>query len=297
MKIAFITYEGSVKYTAANGFDEIQDLLPFLQSKGIDIQYEIWDNPEVDWTVYDVALLRMPWDYHQKFDEFKSWLDRIESLGIKLLNNYQIVRWNIDKHYLQQIADAGYSVIPSVFLEKDWNGEVSSLFDMLNSGQIIVKPCVSGGSRNTIKLQKESAQEDATTIRELLANGAYLAQPFMKEINEGEWSFTFFNGSYSHTILKKPKAGDFRVQQFFGGTIERIDPEQAYIDKAASYLSAFAPKTLYARVDGLMVDGKFMLMELELVEPFLYLAYHPNAPENFYQALKTQIDELQKEQR
>lgn len=290
MKIAFITYNGSVKYSGANGFDEIQDLLPFLQNKGLHIQSEIWDDPDVDWQTYDIALLRMPWDYHQKFEAFKNWLDRIEALGIKLLNSYQTVRWNIDKHYLKEIIDAGFDVIPSVFLEKEWDGNFSGIFNSLKSDQIIVKPCVSGGSRNTFKLNAETARGRADEIATLLLDGAYIAQPFMKEIEDGEWSFTFFNGRYSHTILKKPKTGDFRVQQFFGGTIDRMEPEQSLIDQAASYLPAFARDTLYARVDGVLVDGKFVLMELELVEPFLYLAYAPEAPENFYHALKEKVD-------
>ncbi|MFD1143626.1 RimK family alpha-L-glutamate ligase [Larkinella insperata] len=292
MRVAFITYDGSVKYSAANGFDEIQDLLPFLQSKGLDIHEEIWDDPAVDWTAYQVALLRMPWDYHQKFEEFKAWLTKIESLGITLLNNYETVRWNIDKHYLQQITNAGCQVIPSIFLEQGWNDGLPLLFDALSSDQIILKPCVSGGSRDTLKVSRTAFQEAQAVLAELLTQGAYIAQPFMKEINDGEWSFTFFNGTYSHTILKKPKAGDFRVQQFFGGTIERIDPQQEHIDQAASFVSAFAPETLYARVDGLMVDNNFMLMELELVEPFLYLAYHPEALGNFYRALTEKINEL-----
>ncbi|HEV7379044.1 MAG TPA: hypothetical protein VGN64_04575 [Dyadobacter sp.] len=292
MKIAFITYNGSVKYSGANGFDEIQDLLPFLQNKGLDIQAEIWEDPNVNWQAYDVAVLRMPWDYHQKFERFQNWLDQIESLGIKLLNSYQTVRWNIDKHYLKEIIDAGFDVIPSVYLEKEWDGNFSDLFNTLKSDQIIVKPCVSGGSRNTFKLNAETAVHHADEIVGLLQDGAYIAQPFMKEIEDGEWSFTFFNSRYSHTILKKPKTGDFRVQQFFGGTIDQMQPEQALVDRAASYLSAFADDTLYARVDGVMVDGRFVLMELELVEPFLYLAYAPDAPENFYRALQERIDGL-----
>jgi glutathione synthase/RimK-type ligase-like ATP-grasp enzyme len=292
MRVAFITYDGSVKYSAANGFDEIQGLLPFLQGKGIAIQAEIWDDPNVDWQTYDVALLRMPWDYHQKFDAFNVWLDRMESLGIRLLNDYCIVRWNMDKHYLQEIADAGFDVISSVFLEKNETENISSVFDTLQSDQLIIKPCVSGGSKNTLKIDRETAVDKAGEIATLLQQGAYLAQPFMKEINDGEWSFIFFNNTYSHTILKKPREGDFRVQQFFGGTIDPVYPDQNFIDRASSYLSAFAPDTFYARVDGLMVNGKFMLMELELVEPFLYLAYAANAPENFYDALIKRLDSL-----
>jgi glutathione synthase/RimK-type ligase-like ATP-grasp enzyme len=292
MKIAFITYDGQVKYSAANGFDEIQDLLPFLQSKGLDIQAEIWDDPAVDWSQYEVALLRMPWDYTEKLPAFRNWLDKIENLGIGLLNDYETVRWNIDKRYLGEIAAAGFDVIPSVFLDENWNGTAGSLFEALQSDQLILKPCVSAGSRNTIRLTKSDLEQDENQPVALPTSESYIAQPFMPEINDGEWSFTFFNGQHSHTVLKKPQQGDFRVQQFFGGTIELVHPDQARIDKAASYLAAFAPRALYARVDGVMVDGNFMLMELELIEPFLYLAYDPSSAERYFEAITAQLARL-----
>ena len=118
MKIAYITYNGALKYSLANGFNENEDLLPFLQNRGLDIASEIWDDPLVEWEKYDVALLKTPWDYHQKFGQFKLWLEKIESLNIKLLNDYQTVRWNMDKHYLLEIAASGFDIIPSIFLEQ-----------------------------------------------------------------------------------------------------------------------------------------------------------------------------------
>lgn len=133
MKIAYITYNGALKYSSANGFNENEDLLPFLQNKGLDISAEIWDDPLVDWRKYDVALLKTPWDYHQKFEQFKLWLEKIESLNIRLLNDYKIVRWNMDKHYLSEIAEAGFDIIPSIFLEQGWNEELKPLFEKLGS--------------------------------------------------------------------------------------------------------------------------------------------------------------------
>ena len=289
MKIAFITYNGQVKYSAANGFDEIQDLLPFLQGKGLDIRAEIWDDPAVDWSKYEVALLRMPWDYTEKLAAFREWLDKIEDLGIRLLNDYETVRWNIDKRYLGEIAAAGFDVIPSVFLNEDWDGNAAGLFEALQCTELILKPCVSAGSRNTIRLTRSDLEQSDNHPYTLPTSEPYIAQPFMAEINAGEWSFTFFNGQHSHTVLKKPQQGDFRVQQFFGGTIELIYPDQGQIDKAASYLAAFAPQALYARVDGVMVDGSFVLMELELIEPFLYLAYDPASAERYYEAISAQL--------
>jgi glutathione synthase/RimK-type ligase-like ATP-grasp enzyme len=289
MKIAYITYSGTFKYSPANNFNETQDLLPFLQNKGLDISAEIWDDPTVDWEKYDVALLKTPWDYHQKYDQFKLWLDKIQSLNIRLLNDYSIVRWNMDKHYLLEVADSGFDIIPSIFLQQGWNEELKGLFEKLDSEKLIIKPCVSGGSKNTIVLSKNTTIEDKGRVLELISVGDYIVQPLMPQIQEGEWSFIFLNGKYSHTIIKKPKAGDFRVQQIFGGTIEAASPAQEYIDLAEQCISRFAKGTMYARVDGLMVDGRFMLMELELIEPFLYLSYHSEAVEKYYSALIEQL--------
>jgi hypothetical protein len=113
----------------------------------------------------------------------------------------------------------------------------------------------------------------------------------MKEVRDGEWSHIFFNGVHSHTVLKKPAAGDFRVQQIYGGTIEPLFPGSSAIAHAASYLQRFGQDCLYARVDGLMVNGGFMLMELELIEPFLYLSYEENAVENYYRALAERLSD------
>jgi glutathione synthase/RimK-type ligase-like ATP-grasp enzyme len=285
MRIAFITYSGAVKYSAANGFNEHKDLLPYLRSKGLDIEQEIWDDPAVKWSEYDVALLKTPWDYHEKIEAFTSWLALLESLNIRLLNDYATVRWNMDKHYLKDVSAAGYDVIPSLFLERGWKGDLAALFGKLNAGSIIVKPCISGGSKNTVVVHADDAVDAYAGVVNLLSRGDYIVQPLMKAVEDGEWSYLFFNGRHSHTILKKPAPGDFRVQQIYGGTIEPLFPTEAEISQAASYVQRFAKNSLYARVDGLMVNGRFMLMELELIEPFLYLSYDENAVENYCRAL------------
>jgi hypothetical protein len=290
MKIAYITYSGALKYGTANNFNENEDLLPFLQHKGLDIVAEVWDDPEVNWAKYDIALLKTPWDYHEKFEQFNLWLDKIQSLKVHLLNDYEMVRWNMDKHYLSEVAEAGFDIIPSIFIKKGWNDDLKPFFEQLGADQLIIKPCISGGSKNTLILDKSIADENKSQVVELVSGADFILQPLMPQIQEGEWSFIFFNGIYSHTIIKKPKAGDFRVQQIFGGTIEEAFPEQAYIDIAGTLASTFAPNSLYARVDGLMVNGKFMLLDLELIEPFLYLSYHEQAVERYYQALLEQVE-------
>lgn len=292
MKIAYITYAGAIRYSAANGFNEYNDVLPWLQQKGLDITAVVWDDPTVDWTQYDVALLKTPWDYHEKIDAFKAWLDKIASLNVRLLNDYHTVRWNLDKHYLKDITAAGFDVIPSLFLDRGWNDDLLPLFEQLHTTDIIIKPCVSGGSKNTIIVSKANAAISRDQVVALLATSDYIVQPLMTEVQNGEWSFTFFNGRYSHTILKKPKAGDFRVQQIYGGTIETLYPTQEEIAHAATYVARFAKDCLYARVDGLMVNGHFVLMELELIEPYLYLSYGAQAMENYYEAIVEQLNQI-----
>lgn len=292
MKIAFIIYSGASAYTAANNFNEMTDVLPYLQSKGLDIHAEIWDNPAVDWQSYDVALLKTPWDYHRKSTQFTQWLYKLEALNIKLLNDYATVRWNFDKHYLQHIADAGLAIIPSVFINRGWTGQLAAVFTQLGCDKIIIKPCVSGGSNNTFVINSHYTPAQNEEIITMATTIDMVAQPFLEEITQGEWSLLFFNGTYSHTILKKPRQGDFRVQQAFGGTIEAVTPSPQLIAQASGYVAQFAPNTLYARVDGVMVNGAFKLMELELIEPFLYLSYHEAAMENYYQAIVSKLEEM-----
>ena len=122
-------------------------------------------------------------------------------------------------------------------------------------------------------------------VHRLLEGESYFVQPFMREIFEGEWALMFFNGKYSHCVLKMPGSGDYRVQHYHGGSVNAATPHPAYIASAGAYVAQFAPGSLYARVDGIIVNGEFHLMELELIEPFLYLDTDPDAHERFYEAV------------
>jgi glutathione synthase/RimK-type ligase-like ATP-grasp enzyme len=146
---------------------------------------------------------------------------------------------------------------------------------------------VSGGAKNTFALTREAVPEIMPVIHQLLQEESFLVQPFLPQIQtQGEWSFVFFNGKFSHCLLKKAKSGDFRVQHYLGGTIHPDVPPAGLLDTTAAYVDRFAKGCLYARVDGVMADNRFLLMELELIEPFLFLDTHPHSYENYYQALQ-----------
>ena len=272
MKIALVTYQDKGAYSTINVNNEDDQIISFLTEKGLNISKEIWNDEKVKWEDYDLAILKSPWDYFDLIEDFYNWLNKIESLNIKLLNPVEIIRWNADKHYLHDIEKGDLKVTPSIFLTKGDQVKLAEYFDKFKTEKIIVKPVVSGGSKNTFKVTAANADEINEKLKSLVELEDFIIQPFLTEIEEtGEWSFLFFNGKFSHALLKKAATGDFRVQATFGGTVHPQNPSQDLIETAQQYVDQFAKRCLYARVDGAIVNNEFILMELELIEPFLFL--------------------------
>lgn len=284
MKIVLAGYKIQQKYNQGTNNDEDAELLAFLSRKGLDATTAIWNDRSIDWTKYDVIVLKSTWDYHDNIREFYGWLDQLKQQHLKVLNPVDIVKWNSNKRYLKEISDKGFPVIPSLFL-KDGSYVDDSLFAHFKADDLVVKPCVSAGANNTIKLNRKNIADKSESLKNLIREEDYLVQPFVKEINEGEWSYLFFNGHFSHCILKTPKPGDFRVQHHHGGTISFPQPETKHIEQAEKFIRAFADETLYARVDGVIINDDFNLMELELIEPYLFLNNDETLMERYYRAL------------
>jgi len=290
MKIAYVCYEDVGKYSS-NVENEDQILLDYLTNKGLNLTMEVWNDPKVNWANYDLALIKSPWDYFDQIEEFYRWLNKLQNLKLDLLNPASIIKWNSDKHYLREIAEAGLNVTPTLYFEKGERPDLAICFEKLNSDMLIVKPCISGGSKNTIKVTRTNLTEVTLLLHGYLAEEAYMVQPFLTEIETGgEWSFLFFNGTFSHNLLKKAKQGDFRVQHYLGGSIHSESAPPHLLNSAKEYVEQFAKGCLYARVDGLEVNGKFLLMELELIEPFLFLFTNQDSYQNYYIALTEMIN-------
>lgn len=284
MKITVVGYKKEARLSQGVANDEDTDLINFLKEKELDVVPSIWNDENVDWSNFDVAVIKSPWDYHNHLSEFLNWLDHIEQLGVRVLNPVEIIKWNSDKHYLKDIANKQLPVIASEYLEKGSFFE-NHFFDLLNADKLVVKPCVSAGAQNTVTISRDNVDERSKEINELLKEQDYMVQPFVEEIKNGEWSFLFFNGKYSHCSLKTPKEGDFRVQHYHGGSISYPTPDPLHIEQAGAYLKSLPQSTLYARVDGVLIDNTFNLMELELIEPYLFLNGDKVLLENYYQAL------------
>jgi glutathione synthase/RimK-type ligase-like ATP-grasp enzyme len=290
MNIVLVTYQDNSAYHNTTVVNEDDLLINFLTEKELKIKKEIWNDPLVNWDSYDIVIIKSPWDYFNLIEDFYVWLTKLKSKNIKVLNPIEILTWNADKHYLHDIANAGLKVTDSIFLNKHQDIELNQYFDKLNTAKFIVKPAVSGGSKNTFKVTSANAKEINQKLNILIQDEDFIVQPFLTEIEDnGEWSFIFFGGKFSHALLKKAKTGDFRVQSIFGGTVHPMDPTAELLEKAQQYVDEFAKGCLYARVDGAIVNEDFVLMELELIEPFLFLDTNEKALENYYQALNALI--------
>ncbi|HEY0680168.1 MAG TPA: hypothetical protein VGD17_17910 [Chitinophagaceae bacterium] len=283
MKIAYIVYRDNGPFSFAD--QEHEQMLQFLRDKGLDAHEEAWANESVNWQEYECVILKSPWDYVEKPEAFFNWLQKMRELNILLLNSAEIVEWNSDKHYLQEIEKAGLNTIPTAFLERGSAFVPNVHFDAFHTGELIVKPCISGASKNTFKITWRDTTI-APAINQLLQKEAMMVQPFMPEVNEeGEWSLLFFNGKFSHALLKTPLKEDFRSQPQFGADIKGLRPSKKLLAEATAYVTEFAKGCLYARVDGLVLNENFHLMELELIDPYLFLSTYPEGYQNYYEAL------------
>ncbi|MET0570813.1 MAG: hypothetical protein ABWZ79_05270 [Pedobacter agri] len=196
MNIALVTYLDKGKYDSTTVESEDDKLLNFLKNKGLHIEKVIWDDPDVNWEHFQLAVLKSPWDYFDRINEFHKWLDHLETKEVKLLNPIDVVRWNTNKHYLKEIEATGLAVTPSVFISKNDQFLLNDFFEQFNSKKLIVKPCVSGGAKNTFKVTDENVEEINNQLQVLVKEEDFIVQPFLSEIIEnGEWSFIFFNGT------------------------------------------------------------------------------------------------------
>lgn len=285
--IGFVTCQKYMDMTP----DE-QALKLALAELGIQAVAVAWDDPEVDWSAFVGLLIRTIWNYHEQPEAFRSWLAAVEQAGVPVWNKVHTIRWNMEKTYLRDLAQLGLSVVPTVWLEK---GETAVLANILSEEgwtEAVVKPVISASAYETWITNSKMTVSDQARFDKLVAQMAVMVQQKMP-IEQGEWSLMFFAGEYSHGVLKRPKDGDFRVQEEYGGTSILTTAPDYLIEQAKHLLETAVPDTLYARIDGLELNGRFVLMELELIEPYLFLTFTEGAVERLAglieQALKNQL--------
>ncbi len=265
-----------------------------LEKEGLKPTRLAWDDKNFDWNNTKAVLFRSTWDYFDRFDEFSQWMEKV-SRQTQLINSEKIIRWNIDKHYLQDLENMGVHTLPTVFIEKDSTTSLEQLLKETRWNKCILKPCISGGARHTYKIDPENMDQYEGIFQELIHNEAMMLQPFIKNIVEkGEISLVILNGKYSHAVLKKAKPGDFRVQDDWGGSVHDYDPDPDEISFAELAVKNCVESPVYARVD--MVkdnEGKLAIVELELIEPELWFRKNIKAAPTLAKAIKKYIDKIQ----
>jgi glutathione synthase/RimK-type ligase-like ATP-grasp enzyme len=233
----------------------------------------------VDWAVFDTLILRACWHYPEQHDRFKDWIRYLAEKQIPVWNHTAIVSWNLDKRYLQEFAGRGIPIVPTVWSDGSAPPGLEKILDQNNWAEAVVKPQISTNSDNTWCVTWPTTQEDQTRVEAMSAGCSLMIQKLMPEIAEGEWSLIFIQGSFSHAVLKRPAAGQIFVQEHRGGVTLPAEAPEAMINEAGRVLSLAeeltGQPTLSARVDGLLVQDRFTLMELELIEPSLYMRHHP----------------------
>ena len=281
MRIAFVTC-AQVPGLSADDLLAVAE----LSRRGAEVEPAVWDDPGVRWSRYDRVVIRSCWDYHHRVDEFLSWLDRMEAEKVPLWNPARVVRGNVDKAYLDGLAAAGLPVVPTAHLERGAAVDLAVLLDERGWREAVIKPSISASAFRTLRAGRGEAAAAQRELDALLAGSGVLIQPFLAEIQtRGEWSLIFLRGEYSHAILKLPGAGDFRVQQELGGSADAASPAPALIEQARAVVAKIPGPWLYARVDGVEIGGVFTLMELELIEPSLFLVSDREAPARFADAI------------
>jgi glutathione synthase/RimK-type ligase-like ATP-grasp enzyme len=261
-----------------------------LDEIGIDSSPAIWSDASVDWAAYDALVVRSPWDYFVRVREFRAWLDARIASGVRMCNSGEILAWNFDKRYLQDLAAAGVSLVPTIFVARGERPDVVALARARGWEEIVIKPTISGGAHRTHRFRLEDADRVRDDIAGTLLDRGLLIQPFLPEIlSDGELSLLFFDGVFSHAVRKRPRAGDYRVQLQYGGTDEAVEVPREWIEGARACIAAAPALPVYARVDGVIRDGKFLLMELEVFEPLMFLARHPLAPGRFARAIQRRL--------
>lgn len=241
-----------------------------LETGGMAVEPREWTDGS-DLSGYDLILPLVAWGYHQRVGQWHEWLDRAESDGLPVANPVPLLRWNSDKAYLAELCDAGIPTVPSMLIAAL---DDSSLADARAAfgDELVIKPLVSASAFGTYRLAAGDPLPPA------VRGWRMLAQPWLSSITDsGEWSLIYFDGVFSHSVVKLPREGEFRVQPEHGGIITRCDPPAGAREIAEAALGQAPALSTYARVDLVRGnEGGLQVIELELIEPALWLDHAPD---------------------
>ncbi len=267
MRIALV----SCKDLPEPDFDEAPSLAA-LRSAGHDASAPGWDDPDIDWASYDLAILRATWNYPFAYPEFLAWLDRVEP-ATRLMNPAKVVRWNADKRYLLELADRGVLIVPTHHVEQHHECDVAELTNDRGWDSVVAKPVIGAGSWRTRMFTHDQIAQATEFVRTISADGGVLVQEARDEFNHpGERSIVCIDSEPTHAIVKRPRFADGDEAVVLGPPAS--DEERRLIERL---LAMIPGNVLYARIDVIPTADGPMLSELELIEPSLFFPHHPPA--------------------
>ena len=249
-----------------------------------------WRNENVNWSDYDSVIVRSTWDYQNDSEKFIGVLEKINCVS-HLENDLDLMKWNMNKNYLFDLEQKGVKIVDTIWERKFNRNLAHEYFDKLDTDEIIIKPNISANADNTFRLTREKLDKNLGQLEKIFTAREFMVQPFLNSIiEEGEYSLFFFDGKFSHSVLKKPKENDFRVQEEHGGNIQPFKVSSELISIAENIIKKLSTIPLYGRVDLVRTkENEFALIELELIEPSLYLNKDDQSPAKFVKAFEERI--------
>ncbi|MDE1467722.1 ATP-grasp domain-containing protein [Aurantiacibacter sp. D1-12] len=266
---------------------QVEALRPALASQGLNLVEIDWRAPIEEFDGCALVLLGTAWDYQDHQAEFLARLEELEARGIIICNPPDVVRWNSDKRYLAQLAEAGVSTVPTLWHDDAGCEEILAAMKHFDTDRVVVKRQVGAGG-----LDQHSFTRAALPERSWRMGKPCMIQPFLPAIvEEGEFSFIFVDGEFSHGVSKHAAEGEYRIQSLFGGTERTFTPSPGDLIRAQGVVNALPfSNPLYARIDMVRVpSGELAVMEAELIEPFLYPEQGPGWGESMVKALAARL--------
>ena len=252
-----------------------------------------WNDTNFNWSSTKSAIFRSTWDYFDQFSSFRNWLELVKE-QCYLINPYEQINWNLDKHYLLDLQKLDLPIVESVFVSKKTQLNLETISKSKNWKDIVIKPTISGAARHTYHLKNDEIKKFQDKWLSLTNNEDFMVQEFQKNIlSTGEIAVMIFGGEYSHSVLKKAKKGDFRVQDDFGGSVEIINPSLEIIELAEKTVKSLKTMPLYARVDIIFDNGSNpVISELELIEPELWFRFKEESAYKLAEIVKDFLNKL-----
>jgi glutathione synthase/RimK-type ligase-like ATP-grasp enzyme len=252
-----------------------------------------WNDTNFNWSSTKSAIFRSTWDYFDQFSNFRNWLELVKE-QCYLINPYEQINWNLDKHYLLDLQKLDLPIVESVFVSKKTQLNLETISKSKNWKDIVIKPTISGAARHTYHLKNDEIKKFQDKWLSLTNNEDFMVQEFQKNIlSTGEIAVMLFGGEYSHSVLKKAKKGDFRVQDDFGGSVEIINPSLEIIELAEKTVKSLKTMPLYARVDIIFDNGSNpVISELELIEPELWFRFKEESAYKLAEIVKDFLNKL-----